>query len=242
LPLSYLLSGGIQEYQTLAEARELAVPHPAACPRCGQICGWTRYDRYWRQLWTVSRYLPGVSVKDGGIWVERLAELMAAYDRHSAGKEAIREEMLSIYRRLPEYGRLTATGVGDFALARIVAETGAFENYGSWQQLLRIAGLNLKGWQSGKKVGPAHISKKGRPLLRKVLYQVAFSVLTQGHGPFAEYYRERRKEPNPTPARKLYVNVMRRFLKALLGAYRQGCFLRDRLFLDEVRYARRKAA
>jgi transposase len=172
----------------------------------------------------------------------RIAELMAAFDRHSAGKEAIREQMVSIYQRLPEYGRLTATGVGDFALARVVAETGAFDGYRSWHALLRLAGLNLKAKSSGKKVGRPSISKKGRPLLRKVLYQIAFSVLTQGSGPFAGYYRERRKEPNPTPAKKLYVNVMRRFLKALLGAYRQGRFIKDRLFLDEVNYARKKAA
>ncbi|MEI6149490.1 MAG: hypothetical protein WCS01_10370, partial [bacterium] len=46
-----------------------SVPHPAACPRCGESRGWTRHDWYWRELLTVSRYLPGVSVKDDGIWV-----------------------------------------------------------------------------------------------------------------------------------------------------------------------------
>jgi transposase len=172
----------------------------------------------------------------------RLAELMAAFDRQSASKEAIRQQMVSIYQRLPEYGRLTATGVNDFALARIVAETGALDGYRSWRPLLRIAGLNLKVRQSGTRRGRTSISKKGRPLLRKVLYQITFSVLTQGQGPFADYYRERRKEPNPAPAKKLYVNVMRRFLKALLGAYRQGGFIRDRLFLDQVHHARRRAA
>lgn len=71
--LSYHFPGDIQAYQALAALRQLPIPHPAVCPCCGEICGWTRYDRYWRQLWVESRYMPGVRVKEGGIWVERLA-------------------------------------------------------------------------------------------------------------------------------------------------------------------------
>jgi transposase len=200
----------------------------------------TTLRRLWEDVQSSVRLVqPGDVIR---ILEQRIVELMGEFERHSARKEQIREQMLSIFRRLPECERLTGAYAGEFALARIVAETGPFGNYGSWHQLLRLAGLNLRLNQSGKRKGGTHISKKGRPLLRKVLYQAAFGVLTKGQGPFAEYYRKRREGPNPTPAKKLYVNVMRRYLQALWGAYRQGCFKRDRLFLDEVRYARKKVA
>ena len=73
LSLSFRFSGEIQDYQKMAQLRELKIPHPEVCPRCGQRCGWTHYDWYWRGLWVVARYMPGVSVQNSGIWVERLS-------------------------------------------------------------------------------------------------------------------------------------------------------------------------
>ena len=90
LPLSYLFSGTVQEYQVVAEARELPAPHPAACPHCGQSRGWTRYDRYWRQSGGLGAYLlfdtvaprvtRGRTVGMTGRRSRELAEFTAVYD------------------------------------------------------------------------------------------------------------------------------------------------------------------
>lgn len=234
---AFLSLYGLNPYRAVAVGREAFL---GSMRSAAPGVRWETLRRLWEDVESSVRLVQSAGLI--GVLERRLAELMEAFDRHRASKEAIRQEMLSIYQRTPEYSRLTGTGVGDFALARTVAETGPLENYGSARQLLRLAGLNLKPNQSGHRNGLLHISKKGRPLLRKALYQTAFSVLTQGQGAFAQYYRERRKGPHPVPAKKLYVSVMRRFLTALLGAYRQGGFRRDRLFLDEVHYARSKAA
>ena len=207
------------------------------------VCRRTRPEtrlKLWQDIQSSVRLLspPGVVAS----WEQRLALLLEDWHRHTARKAALKEEMLRLYERLPEAARLTATGVSDFALARVIAETGPLADYRSWHQLLRLAGLNLKIRQSGARRGLTCISKKGRSLLRKVLYQLAFSVLTQGRGLFAEYFKGRRQEKHPVPAKKLYVNVMRKFLRALLGAYRDGGFIRDRVFLDQSCYAARRAA
>ena len=196
--------------------------------------------KLWQDIQSSSRLVS--SPAQVAAWEGRLAVLMEDWRRHTERKAALKEEMLELYQRLPEAARLTATGVSDFALARVIAETGPLADYQSWHQVLRLAGLNLRVRQSGKYQGQTRISKKGRSLLRKVLYQLAFSVLTQGRGLFAEYFRQRRQEKNPVPAKKLYVNVMRKFLRALFGAYRYGGFLRDRVFLDQIDYANRHAA
>ena len=206
------------------------------CPRTRE----ETFRKLWQDIESSVRLLQPPALT--ATWEQRLVVLMEDWRRHCDRKEAIRQEMLSIYRLLPEATRLTATGVADFALARIIAETGPLCDYRSWRQLLRLAGLNLKVRQSGTRKGLTCISKKGRGLLRKVLYQLAFSVLTQGRGLFAEYFRKRRHDTPAVPAKKLYVNVMRKFLRAILGAYREGCFIKDRVFLDQMHYAESRVA
>ena len=175
-------------------------------------------------------------------WEARLATLMDDWRRHELRKADLKATMVSLYERLPEFIRLSGTGVSTFALARIIAETGPLSDYRSWRQLLRLAGLNLNVHQSGAHKGQTRISKKGSALLRKVLYQQTFAVLTQGRGLFADYFRKRRQGDHPVLAKKLYVNVMRKFLRALFGAYHDGCFITARVFLDEIHYARHHAA
>jgi transposase len=206
------------------------------CPRAAA----ETLRRLWQDVQSSVRLLvpPGVMAQ----WEDRLATLMEDWHRHQSRKAAVKATMVGLYERTPEFSRLMGSGVSAFALARIIAETGPLSDYQSWRQLLRLAGLNLNVRQSGKYRGQTRISKKGNCLLRKVLYQQAFAVLTQGRGLFADYFTRRRQGAPPVLAKKLYVNVMRKFLRALFGAYQDGGFIPARVFLDESHYAQRQVA
>lgn len=207
--------------------------------RCPRARGETLH-RLWKDAQSSALLMQSAGLS--AVWEERLAALIEDWKRHELRKDGIREQMRRLYERLPECNRLTGTGISDFALARIVAETGPLNQYRCWPQLLRMAGLNLRVRQSGQYKGVTRISKKGRALLRKVLYQQAFGVLTQPRGLYAKYFKRRREGDHPVPAKKLYVNIMRKFLRALFGAYHSGGFTSARVFLDQVHYERRKVA
>lgn len=105
-------------------------------------------------------------------------------------------------------------------LARIVAETGPLSDFSTWRQLLRFAGLNLRERQSGYFRGQTRVSKKGRPLFRKVVSQ-AVLPLVRGIRLYGEWYHHKRHDQG-MPGPKAMAAAMRKFLKMLFGWYRAG--------------------
>ena len=110
-------------------------------------------------------------------------------------------------------------GITLFNLTRLVSQTGPLTDFGSGRALLRYAGLNLRERQSGTYRGQTRLSKKGRPLLRKILGQTTFPVLRKAmlYGP---YYH--RKLEEGMIAAKAKVAVMRKFLRMLHSLARSG--------------------
>ena len=155
--------------------------------------------------------------------VSRLKALWADYTRLTARREALRAQIEAIGRELIADGELPELdhlkGITLFNLARLVGQTGPLEDFGSGRALLRYAGLNLRERQSGTYRGQTRLSKKGRPLLRKILGQTIFPVLRKAmlYGP---YYH--RKLQEGMIAAKAKVAVMRKFLRMLHSLARSG--------------------
>jgi transposase len=131
------------------------------------------------------------------VLVERLRQLWADYERLTARRERLREAIDDLGAQLEASGDLPQLthlkGITRFNLARLVGQTGPLRDFRSGRALLRYAGLNLRERQSGTYRGQTRLSKKGRPLLRKVLGQTIFPVLRRRflYGP---YYHRKREE------------------------------------------------
>jgi transposase len=73
----------------------------------------------------------------------------------------------------------------------LLAEIGDVRRFGSDRQLLSFAGFDLVNYQSGEYQGKPRISKRGRPLIRKVAYQaVNVSVISRQDNVFQRAYRQ----------------------------------------------------
>ncbi|MEM6325817.1 MAG: transposase [Bacteroidota bacterium] len=105
---------------------------------------------------------------------DRLAALVAELEVHEAQAEALRAEVerlgaeLKAREELPPIDE-AVSGITLFNLARIVGQTGPLADFATKRHLLRYAGMNLRERESGTYKGQTRLSKKGRPLLRKVL-------------------------------------------------------------------------
>ena len=151
----------------------------------------------------------------------RLRELFDDYDTHQGRKQRLREQMLEVYSRTEEAGKLVGIAdVSQFQVARLIAETGPLRDFRDYRQLQRFLGLNLRQRQSGKYQGQDKISKKGRALGRKVLYQMVFDSLIGERKLYGEYYR-RKKEKSGSGTRAI-VCVMRKALKMIMGVFRSA--------------------
>ena len=61
-----------------------------------------------------------------------------------------------------------------------VGEVGDINRFDSYEQIRRYAGLNLVENSSGTHKGKSTISKRGRSLLRSILYRMAFTMVFTG--------------------------------------------------------------
>ena len=78
------------------------------------------------------------------------------------------------------YESLTSIqGIGIVSAATFVGEVGDINRFDSYEQIRRYAGLNLVENSSGKHKGKTTISKRGRILLRSILYRMAFTMVSK---------------------------------------------------------------
>ena len=93
----------------------------------------------------------------------------------------ITEEELE--RQLKETGfyesLISIQGIGIVSAATFVGEVGDINRFDSYEQIRRYAGLNLVENSSGNHKGKTTISKRGRSLLRSILYRMAFTMVNK---------------------------------------------------------------
>ena len=74
---------------------------------------------------------------------------------------------------------ISIQGIGIVSAAMLVGEIGDINRFDSYEQIRRYAGLNLVENSSGKHKGKTTISKRGRSLLRSILYRMAFTMVNK---------------------------------------------------------------
>jgi len=170
---------------------------------------------------------------------EQFQDLIAQFRDRERRKEQIVEQMKIIFRRLrdddPRIPPPTAGVISEKYLALLIAETGPISDFRNWRQLIRYGGLNIRMRQSGKYTGKNRISKKGSPLLRKVLNHIALPLVRQGCL-YGAYYQKKR-EVDKMPGTKAMTIVARHFLRKFYGWYKSGAaFDEKRFFVSEGEY------
>jgi transposase len=118
--------------------------------------------------------------------IRLMLETIASYDRFIDGLEA---EMVRHLEQIP-YSRviLSLKGIGPVTAAGLIGEVGDFTKFGTISEMMKLAGLDLYEVSSGKHRGKLRISKRGRPLIRKLLYLAALSTIRKG-GVMHEWYQ-----------------------------------------------------
>ncbi len=74
---------------------------------------------------------------------------------------------------------LNIPGVGAVTVAGFLAEVGDLSSYDHGQQIIRLAGLNLKENSSGKRKGKTGITKRGRSRLRALLFRCVMPMVAK---------------------------------------------------------------
>ena len=100
----------------------------------------------------------------------------------------IESEMEVALGRIPYSSKLLSIkGFGIVSVAGIIGEIGDFRKFKTRSEIMKLAGLDLYEISSGKMKGQRRISKRGRSLIRKILYYVAIQTIRK-NGILHDYY------------------------------------------------------
>lgn len=168
-------------------------------------------------LYEAAVYTVGVREGQGSIVFE-IKQLVEGIEETERLIDETEEKMREYLKEIP-YSRcmLSIQGVGEVTVAGLIGEVGDFTKYKTAAEITKLAGLDLFEVSSGKHKGERHISKRGRPLMRKLLYYAAINVVRKGRIMHERYERYLQRG---MPRMKALIAIARKLLGVLFALVR----------------------
>lgn len=123
-----------------------------------------------------------VGVKDGktSIILE-IKHLIGMIENHNQFIGSLEKQMHTYLEQIPySQNILSIKGIGEVTVSGLIGEVGDFKAFDTIPEIMKLAGLDLFEISSGKHSGQRRISKRGRPLLRKLLFFAAINAVKSG--------------------------------------------------------------
>jgi len=114
---------------------------------------------------------------------------------------------------------LSIKGLGVITVAGLIGEVGDFRKFKTISEITKLAGLDLYEVSSGQHKGQRHISKRGRSLMRKLLFFAAINTV-RSNGIMHEQYQH--KLQRGMPKVKALIAVSRKLLRILFALARDN--------------------
>ena len=142
--------------------------------------------------------------------------ILDAYERAKSNLEAIEAKMIEICRRIPGVQKAEKIkGIGIITIACFLAEIGNISRFDSPKQIQKLAGLGLRECSSGKNKGKTMISKRGRALLRKILFQAAMPLVAKNPEFKRLHYYYTTREENPLKKKQSIIAISCKVIRIL---------------------------
>jgi transposase len=107
-----------------------------------------------------------------------IEHLIGKIEKEEQFIDKLEKQMAQYLEQIP-YSRslLSVKGIGIITAAGLIGEAGDFRNFDTISEITKLAGLDLYEISSGKHQGQRRISKRGRPLMRKLLFFAAINTV-----------------------------------------------------------------
>jgi|TARA_Y100000294_G_C8539447_1_gene330513 transposase len=173
-----------------------------------------------KQLWLAAKNSVGIQEGLESIALE-MKELLSLIDccEQFIAKLTINMEVKLIEVPYSRY-LLSLKGVSTITTAGMIGEVGDFKRFKTIREIIKYAGLNLYEISSGKQQrGDKRISKRGRHLMRKLLFFASLSMVKKGgimHRKYRDYL------DRGMPKIKALVAIMRKLLILMFALVRDA--------------------
>jgi transposase len=168
-------------------------------------------------LYAVAGHSVGLQEGRKAILLE-IQEILSGIESADKFMEKLEQEMASLLPEIPySHSILSLKGIGEVTAAGLIGEVGDFSKFHTLSEVLKVAGLNLFEISSGKHKGDRHITKRGRSLLRRILFFAALNTVRKGGVMYDTYQRHLGKG---MPRMKALVAIERKLLGILFALAR----------------------
>lgn len=179
-------------------------------------CG-TLGEQRAKALYEAARASGGISEGKKSIFLEirNILALIKASDRFIGD---IENRISDYLKNVPSSKFiLSMKGIGKITTAGLIGEVGDFSKFNTIAEVEKLAGLDLFEVSSGKHKGKRRISKRGRPLMRKLLYFAAINVVRKGGIMHQEYHKYLERGMVKT---KALIAIARKLLRVIFALVR----------------------
>lgn len=118
--------------------------------------------------------------------------------RLSERRQSILYEMVVLAQPLPEYEiLLSIPGIAETTATSLIGELGDIRRFQSANQINAFIGIDLRHYESGNFLAKEHITKRGNPYARKILFKCIHNIASASHtNPchIADFYEKRKKQ------------------------------------------------
>jgi len=171
------------------------------------------------KLYKAAKNSVGITEGKESILLET-SHLVSNIENENRYIESLEEQMTLYLDQIPySHSILSLKGIGKITVAGLVGEVGDFRKFKTISEITKLAGLDLFEVSSGSHMGLRRISKRGRALMRKLLFFAALNAV-KSHGVMHTKYHT--MLDNGTSKMKALVAVARKLLRIIFALARDN--------------------
>ena len=113
-------------------------------------------------------------------------------------REQVLEQLIELAKPLPEYViLLSIPGIAETTGTSVIGELGDIRRFQSTDQINAFTGIDLRHYESGNFLAKEHITKRGNPYARKILFKCIHNITSASHTNrchIADFYEKRKRQ------------------------------------------------
>ena len=134
-------------------------------------------------------------------------------------RQVILDEMVRLAQPLPEYEiLLSIPGIAETTATSIIGELGDVRRFQSANQINAFIGIDLRHYESGNFLAQEHITKRGNPYARKILFKCIHNIAAASHtNPchIADFYEKRKRQSQTTSTKPHTIAAVHRLVRTM---------------------------
>ena len=139
--------------------------------------------------------------------------------RLSEQRQAVLEQMVELAQPLPEYETLLSIpGIAETTATSMIGELGDIRRFQSANQINAFIGIDLRHYESGNFLAKEHITKRGNPYARKILFKCIHNIAAASHTNHChieDFYEKRKRQSQTTSTKPHTIASIHRLIRTM---------------------------